>query len=553
MKLRMGLGVGALLLFVCAVNVMVWTQAFFSLWVCGLLLGAVICGGSWLALLFLSGLDRSSLEGRTLGGVNAVLSSGVFLAICVVLYAFTCVWGVSLDLTREGRRDLAPQTIQVLQALTKEVQVTCFFLDIDDELILIAREKAMRFLDQCSEYTDLLKVEVLDPQVAMNRLESMDVAMASAQGTVVIQQGTRKQVIRLSGGSPRLEEREFTNSLVNVLRDSEPKIYFLTGHGERRLEDADSQKGLGKLAEALTREGYQVESLGIKISEPQIPADCDILLIGNLGGDLHPQEITALKAYVRRGGRFFIALDPWVRANAASSREHFRPWLEEAFGVHAGSDIILTQPNQPSYAVELRPDNAPFTHIDEDFMMFRGCFNAEHPIMQGFNEVMLLQAVRTISPVEELPAGVVVNKLLRTTPDFWAETAVAKYAQTGDAKPDLGEPQGVLTVAVAAVRRCEDAMEGAPKDARLVVVGDSDFMSNTQVTYPGHMNFVLNTMAWLTESEELIAIRPTGKEDPPLVLTTRQERSVVWVSTLLTVQLVMLAGLGVYFLRRKNR
>jgi len=57
----------------------------------------------------------------------------------------------------------------------------------------------------------------------------------------------------------------------------------------------------------------------------------------------------------------------------------------------------------------------------------------------------------------------------------------------------------------------------------------------------------------LSENEELIAIRPSGKEDPPLFLSPVQQRGVAWVSILLTVQGVILAGLAVYRVRRKNQ
>src|SRR5690606_19690147 len=119
-----------------------------------------------------------------------------------------------------------------LQTLTEEVKVTCFFLDVDDELIRIAREKTLRFLEQCEQYTDLLDVVVLDPQVATAQLQAMNLSHASTQGTVVVGVGSRQRVITLTGGSPRLEEREFTSALINVLRGSKPKVYFLTGHDE---------------------------------------------------------------------------------------------------------------------------------------------------------------------------------------------------------------------------------------------------------------------------------------------------------------------------------
>ena len=82
------------------------------------------------------------------------------------------------------------------------------------------------------------------------------------------------------------------------------------------------------------------------------------------------------------------------------------------------------------------------------------------------------------------------------------------------------------------------------------MVGDADFVSNANIIIPGNINFLLNTFAWLSESEDLIAMRPTGKETPPLILSESQQRTIAWIAIMLTVQLTIAAGLVVYVVRR---
>ena len=93
---------------------------------------------------------------------------------------------------------------------------------------------------------------------------------------------------------------------------------------------------------------------------------------------------------------------------------------------------------------------------------------------------------------------------------------------------------------------------GRTRDARVVVVGDSDFASNGQVSaIPGNLNFILNAMAWLTENEELIAIRASGKQAAPVILSDFDRRLIVWVAVLSAVQAALAAGFVVHLLRRK--
>ena len=546
-------GLGALLLMAAAFNLLFWTENMFAMSVLIPLAGGLVLGVAWLAGVLLSVARPGALEGRTVGGLNAVVSSLVFLGICVVLYMFLQSWKASYDLTREGRRELSPMTMQVLRNINTPVEVTCFFLRVDDELVVIAREKTRRFLEQCQRYTDQIKVEELDPTIDRALLSGMGITHASPQGTVVVKSGGRQRIILLSGGSPRLEEREFTNALINVLRDAQPKVYFLTGHKERDIQDDKGEDGAAVFAKMLGGESYQVGLLAIKLSDPQVPADCDVLVIDSLKSDLHPLEMEAIDKYVSAGGRLLVLVDPWRSVTPGyGGGEQLRPWLEKRFGIKVGSDIVITDKSDNIWQLELTNDAKAFDKTEAGFMQFHGCFSADHPITRSFDQTMLLKAVRSVGLAEKLPEGVAGAELLRSTPDFWAETDTEKLMTTGKARLNEGERKGPIPVAVAVTQKVP--VIGSPKgrtDARVVVVGNSGFSSNMQVVVAGNLNFVLNVFAWMNESEDLIAIRPTGREAAPLVLTDAQRRAAAWVGVMLMVQIVAAVGAVVFLLRRK--
>ncbi len=548
-------GLGALLLMAAAFNLLFWIENMFSMSVLIPLAGGLVLGVAWLAGVLVSVARPGALEGRTVGGLNAVVSSLVFLGICVVLYMFLQSWKGSYDLTQEGRRELSPMTVQVLRNINAPIEVTCFFLHVDDELVVIAREKTRRFLEQCQRYTDQIKTEELDPTIDRSRLIEMGITHASPQGTVVVKSGGKQRIILLSGGSPRLEEREFTNALINVLRDAQPKVYFLTGHKERDVLDDKGEDGAAMLAKLLDGESYKVERLAIKISDPQVPADCDVLVVDNLKTDFHPLEMEAVDKYVSAGGRLLVLVDPWRSVTPGyGGGEQLRPWLEKRFGIKVGSDIVITDKSENIWQLELTNDAKAFDRTEAGFMQFHGCFSADHPITRNFDQTVLLKAVRSVGLAEKLPEGVAGTELLRSTPDFWAETDTEKLLTTGKARLNEGERKGPIPVAVAVTQKVP--VIGSPKgrtDTRVVVVGDSDFTSNTQVVVPGNLNFVLNVFAWMNESEDLIAIRPTGREAVPLVLTDTQRRAAAWVGVMLMVQIVAAVGAVVFLLRRKHQ
>ena len=282
---RLFVGLVALALIAAGLNLLVWRQSLFGIEVMACLGGGMALGLVWVVLrLTASRAGSPLLQGREAGALNAALGSFFFLGICVVTYALVSQSDASWDLTQEGRRELSPQTIQVLQNMDTQVEVFCFFLNVDEQLVRIARTKTERFLDQCQQHTSLLKVQVKDPQVAVATLQELGINFASPQGTVVLRAGARKRAISLTGGSPRLEERDFVNALINVLRSSEPKVRYLTGHEERDLTDTKSPGGAGGIVEVL------ISTVPIRLDRHPVPC------AGSMSEHLDVQYLATVRA-----------------------------------------------------------------------------------------------------------------------------------------------------------------------------------------------------------------------------------------------------------------
>lgn len=550
-------GLAALACVAVGLNIAVLTQNPFSVAAMTLLGLGILAGGVWVALVLWATARHSRHEGRALYGLSTVLGSIVFLGICVVVYAFAAHTDKAWDLTQEGRRQLAPQTIQVLENLSKDVSVIGFFLQIDDELVKIAQEKTVRFLEMCQRHTPHLKVEILDPQIDRPRLEGLGITHASTQGTIVIRCGTRQKVVTLGGASPRLEEREFTNSLINVVRDAQPKVCFLSGHGERSIEDENESTGGSGLKLLLEGEAYTTERVAIRITQPEVPADCDVLVVNGVAvsgpqSDLHPEEIRAIQEYLDRGGRMLVMIDPWARVRQGGlQQDQFLPWLHRNFGIVVGEDMVVSP--ETGWSVELTPNTSAFPPMGPDDE-FRASFSQRHSITTDSDQPMVFAVARSVRLEPKLPDGVVGSELLRTPPSFYAETDVVALKETGKAYKSPDEADGPVPVAVAVTTKTDFQVgdTGQTRDARIVVVGDSDFASNAQLTVvPGNLNFILNAMAWLSENEELIAIRSTGKQDAPVLLTAADRRVVVYAAVLGTLQAVIVVGFIVYLKRRR--
>ncbi|MFA6243434.1 MAG: GldG family protein, partial [Candidatus Hydrogenedentales bacterium] len=346
----------AILSLAFGLNVLVLQQDLFATRVMLPLAVAAVGAILWviLSLVAMAGVAQKR---KNLQALNSIIASVVFFAICLVLYAFANRWDRTWDLTREGRRELAPQTVQVLQGLTQDVTVLGLFTKTGIRDIDLAREKTQRFLDRCRSLTSHLKVEFFDPQQEFARLKAMNLTYHDPNGTVVVMCGTRKKTIGLKAPNPTLEESDFTNALINVLRNSDPKVGFLTGHGET---EPSSPEGAYFKA-LLDSEGYLAETTAIRVSGQGISGDYSALVLNGIGdgvgGDLSASELQALDAYISGGGRLLLMLDPQVIVGAASVRKQVLTWLEQRFGIVVGEDLVISGVNDRLGQVSLLTDS----------------------------------------------------------------------------------------------------------------------------------------------------------------------------------------------------
>jgi ABC-type uncharacterized transport system involved in gliding motility auxiliary subunit len=133
------------------------------------------------------------------------------------------------------------------------------------------------------------------------------------------------------------------------------------------------------------------------------------------------------------------------------------------------------------------------------------------------------------------------TELLKTSERSWGETAL----QGDDAKFDEGQDnEGPVTLGITATKMVGE------KEARLVVIGDSDFANNNYVRLAGNGDLFLNTVNWLAQEEDLISIRPKSPTNRSVTMTESQQRTFFLLVVLLMPLTVIGIGAYVWWKRR---
>jgi ABC-type uncharacterized transport system involved in gliding motility auxiliary subunit len=484
--------------------------------------------GLGLVVLYTLGQWREIIEyfRRRQARYGAIATVGVLVALAIVVAVnyIGSRQNKRWDLTASRQNSLAEQTVKILQGLDAPVKFTVF-----DQQTNFDRFRTR--LDAYRYNSPQVTVEYIDPD--MKPVEAR-AAGIEAYGTVVVNYKDKTE--RVTSDS----EQDLTNALIKAMSTMERKVYYLQGHGEREPNKTE-RDGYSAVSGSLRKDNYMVERL-VLAQMKDVPADATVVLIAGPTTDILPAEAEALRRYLAKAGKLMVMLDPPLGANAAPL-----PLLEgilKEWGITPGRNVVVDvsgATNDPSIAVAA---TYPL-----------------HAITERFATLTIYPLARGIDIVEGGTDGRVPQKIVETTRGSWAEANLASL--TGDQGVSMDEKSGdkpgpiALGVAVSAPVAGAAAASTPPAtgealkpETRIVVFGDSDFPSNAYGGVPGNLNLFANTISWLAQQENLIAIRPTEAADRRVTMTPRQQTLAAITSMLILPGLVFAAGIFTWWRRR---
>lgn len=472
---------------------------------------------------------------RRLAGVHIAAAIVLAVGLTVLLNLLA----IRLNVTREQAfamtRPVSVRTRQILAHAQSPLRVVCFF----DQKNPVSRPtgRLLRGFRTVAAQSGGAAIEIsyVDPRRDLVMAATLTAAGVPPNAVLFEAQSRRIVVpaadLVATNATARPVFRGETvcaAAIARLARANQAVVYWLTGHGEGDPVDYDPLTGFTTIGREIRHEGYELRTLELW-SAKGVPADAEALVIAGPQRTLAVEELAWVEAYLTRGGRLLYLANPAHASGLEGALERWgvriSPWTAMSRETLSGHDTVILR-------------------------------YGDHPITRSLtNSATVFLGSRCILPAAAADASgadrAKFTALALTGSDGWGARATDAMPRLFDPHEDLAGP---VAVAAAAERGGEAGPDIALQPARLVVVGEREFIANGTLATRSSANrdLFINALNWLTGIESGTGVSGGGDAALWTGLDRRGWMSFTLLAAGAIPAAVLLIGLLVGWRRRRS-
>jgi ABC-type uncharacterized transport system involved in gliding motility auxiliary subunit len=441
------------------------------------------------------------------GSLYTVLLLALVMLLAWVAREYRAEW----DVTANARNTLSQGTQDALRQFSGPVSVTAYAVARDgggNDLHNLIRERMRPWQKIKSD----LSLTLVDPRDDPKRTNA---AGLRSPNELVIEYQQRSEHLPLS----EFNEQNFLNALTRLSRTTSAVVYWLDGHGERKLDGA-ANHDLGEFGRQLQLKGYKFAALNLSIAQ-DVPRNAALLIIAGPQTDLQASEAAKVRRHVEAGGNLLWLIDP-------APLYGLDP-VAEVLGLVLSPGTVV-DPSAPARS------GPPIFAIGANY--------ARHPVTSGFRINTLFPGSRQIGVAER--EGWRMTPLLEVAQRGWVETGKLDDKPVFDKDRDLPGPVNIATA-------FERTVSGATGDRqqRVIVVGNGSFLSNSFLGNGGNLQLGAAMLNWLSGDDKMIAIPPRPAADVQMNIDQTLLYLIAFTLLLVLPLAFAVTGIVVWWRRRK--
>ena len=302
----------------------------------------------------------------------------------------------------------------------------------------------------------------------------------AAQLKIPGKDGIRAEALQFNG------ERLFTSSILHVIQDERDRVYFLQGHGELLLDQADPSRGVTDVSAFLQHRNIEPLPLNLQVTG-RIPSDTKLLVIASPQFPYTQEELILLKDYLdKRNGRLLAMVDPFINHGLD---EIFREW-----GIDVDDRLVIEPPDNNALTVK-------GTTLVREF--------SAHPITQSLGTEhipVLFGQSRPVRPDFGAPNDETrrIVPLLFSRQGSWAEL---DYRDSKTPTQDPVDRPGPISLGTVSERQA--GQQGIHiAGGKVTVFGNSKWVTNNGFKQRGNQRLLHNCLMWNLDRFTLLDIPP---------------------------------------------
>ncbi|MEI6145634.1 MAG: GldG family protein [Methylococcales bacterium] len=380
-------------------------------------------------------------------------------------------YSLQTDISNNASNTLSSATLDLLSSLPDPITITAYI-----KQGLPIRAQIGQLVDRYKRSKANIALVFIDPDLEPEKTREFNIG---PEGIILVEYQEHLEKLNY------IDESSLTNALLQLASTQQHWLSFLSGHGERS-PTGTANSDLGLFAKTLTRRNMRAQTLNLAVM-PAIPDNSALLVISAPSSPLLADEWAIIKRYLDEGGNLLVLTEP---NNLFLASLHDYLGIQALPGVIVDSDAKLKGIDDPRFVV--------VSHYPT------------HAISLSFQatSVFPITAALAINPNSPFKA----EPILQSSLNSWTETGVVSGKIRFDANSQ--EHQGPLTFAYALTR-----ISAKNTEQRIIVVGDSDFVSNADLGHVGNNELGLRMASWLSHDQHFLTIPAKTAVDKSLTLS----------------------------------
>jgi len=424
------------------------------------------------------------------------------------------------DLTANKRHSLSSSSIELLNALDKDITVHAY--TTDDVTQKAIKEIIGRYQHIKSDFN----LRLLNPDIDIAEAQQDGIVMNKPFAFVIYYNKRMEHINSLS-------EQAISNALLRLNRRDNQQVVFLSGHGERNI-NGKNKRAYATLNQQLSQMGFNLQA--VNLLENPLPGNTKLLVIAAPEHDYLAGEIKQLEKFINNGGNLLWLADPGELQGLDKLATSLGLQLQDGVIVDNNADLRQTLNIQHPAII---PVTEYFPHIITNTMRYNTLF----PMARG------ISPLTNDNTVNDWQAEALFSSYGKS----WSETGGLTEEMEFDSS--AGDVAGPITIAVALHRTNLSADESGATQAqsqRVVVIGDSDFLADNYLGAGANLNLGLNIFNWLIGDDDFVSIEVKPSPDTKLELNDTQLVIIGFGFFLVLPLLLLITGFTLWY-KRKNQ